>query len=101
MIMCEDGIERPRQQNSYWKVAQELKLKEKLISLGRNICLQGELIGEGIQGNPYKIKGHTVKFFNVFDIDLQKRVSLKEFLDTLETLELDFCSFSGNAILAT
>lgn len=93
MIMCEDGIERPRQQNSYWKVAQELKLKEKLISLGRNICLQGELIGEGIQGNPYKIKGHTVKFFNVFDIDLQKRVSLKEFLDTLETLELDFVPF--------
>lgn len=55
--------------NTFWKVARELELEKKLASLDRNICIQGELIGEGIQGNPYKIKGQTVRFFNAFDID--------------------------------
>lgn len=84
MVMCEDGIERPRQQNSFWKVAQELGLKEKLAALGRNISIQGELIGEGIQGNPYKLKGQTVRFFNVFDIDSQEYYGLPMFLATMQ-----------------
>jgi RNA ligase (TIGR02306 family) len=84
MVMCDDGIERPRQQNSFWKVAQELGLKEKLEAYGRNISIQGELIGEGIQGNPYKIKGQTVRFFNVFDIDTQEYYGLPMFLATMQ-----------------
>jgi tRNA-binding EMAP/Myf-like protein len=54
--------------NTFWRVARELDLENKLREFGYNIALQGELIGEGIQGNPYKIKGQTVKFFNIFDI---------------------------------
>lgn len=84
MVMCADGIERPRQQNSFWKVAQELGLKEKLAALGRNISIQGELIGEGIQGNPYKLKGQTVRFFNAFDIDSQEYYGLPMFLATMQ-----------------
>jgi RNA ligase (TIGR02306 family) len=66
--------------NTFWKVARELELEKKLESLGRNICIQGELIGEGIQGNPYKIKGQTVRFFNAFDIDKQHQYGLPMFL---------------------
>jgi len=69
--------------NTYWKVARELKIEEKLSELGRNIAIQGELIGEGIQKNPYKIKGHTVRFFNVFDIDKFEKVSRDEFLEII------------------
>lgn len=58
--------------NTFWKVARELDLENKMKEIGINFSLQGELIGEGIQGNPYKIKGQTVRFFNMFDIDLQK-----------------------------
>lgn len=70
--------------NTFWKVAYDLKIKEKLESYGRNIAIQGELIGEGIQGNPYKIKGHSVRFFNVFDIDTQEYYGLPMFLATME-----------------
>lgn len=66
--------------NTFWKVARELELEKKLASLDRNICIQGELIGEGIQGNPYKIKGQTVRFFNAFDIDRQHQYGLPMFL---------------------
>lgn len=62
--------------NTFWKVARELDLENKMRDFGVNISLQGELIGEGIQGNPYKIKGQTVRFFNLFDIDLQQYHSL-------------------------
>jgi RNA ligase (TIGR02306 family) len=93
MEMCNDGIERPRQENTFWKVARELDLKSKMESLGMNICFQGELIGEGIQGNPYKIKGHTVKFFNAFDIDEQERIAMPKFVELIDKLGLDFVPF--------
>ena len=48
-------------ENTFWKVARELDLENKMKKFGINMSLQGELIGEGIQGNPYKIKGQTVK----------------------------------------
>jgi RNA ligase (TIGR02306 family) len=73
--------------NTFWKVARELDLENKLKDKG-NICLQGELIGEGIQGNPYKIKGQTVHFFNGFDIDKQTRLGINEFLVLLDEMEL-------------
>ena len=73
--------------NTFWKVARELDLENKLRDKG-NICLQGELIGEGIQGNPYKIKGQTVHFFNAFDIDKQVRLGINEFLVLLDDMEL-------------
>ena len=62
--------------NTFWKVARELDLENKMKSVGINFSIQGELIGEGVQGNPYKVKGQTVRFFNLFDIDLQQYHSL-------------------------
>ena len=65
--------------NTFWKVARELKLEEWLTSQDVNYSIQGELIGESIQGNPYKIKGQTVGFFNAFNIDTQEYLGLEEF----------------------
>ena len=85
--------------NTFWKVAREMDLENKMRDFGINISLQGELIGEGIQGNPYNIKGQTVKFFNLFDIDLQvyHTISMLEAvvkiqfgLDTVPVLERFF-----------
>lgn len=81
--------------NTFWKVARELDLENKLKSLGKNISLQGELIGEGIQGNPYKLKGQTVRFFNVFDIDKQERLNLRDFIVILELLGLQSVPILG------
>ena len=69
--------------NTFWKVAREMKIEERLRELGRNIAIQGELIGEGVQGNPYKIKGHTVRFFNVFDIDTFQKLGLRDLTDII------------------
>jgi hypothetical protein len=75
--------------NTFWKVARELDLENKMKEYGMNISIQGELIGESVQGNPYKIKGQTVRFFNLFDIDLQVYHSLSVFKETMKELGLE------------
>jgi RNA ligase (TIGR02306 family) len=84
--------------NTFWKVARQLKLEEWLGTHETNYSIQGELIGEGIQGNPYKIKGQTVGFFNAFNIDTQEYLGLEEFellissmgLKTIPILDREF-----------
>ena len=55
--------------NTFWKMALQLGLKEKLIQLGANIAIQGELCGPGIQGNIYNLTKHMFFVFDIFDID--------------------------------
>lgn len=55
--------------NTHWKVARQLGLEDAMKGLGFNIAIQGELIGEGIQKNPYKLNGQDFRVFDVFDID--------------------------------
>lgn len=88
--VCSRNLDlKETEDNTYWKVARELNIEKRLRTLNRNISIQGELIGEGIQKNPYKIKGHTVRFFNVFGIDKFERVGYDEFNDIIvEKLEL-------------
>ena len=74
--------------NTFWKVARELNLEESLSKLGYNICIQGELIGEGIQSNPYKMRGQSVRFFSTFNIDEQKNIPFTKFLILMEELGL-------------
>ncbi len=74
--------------NTFWKVAREMDLENKMKSLGKNISLQGELIGEGIQGNRYNLKGQTVRFFTGFDIDKYQRIPFMEMVVMLTNMEL-------------
>jgi RNA ligase (TIGR02306 family) len=98
MVMCQDGVERPKQENSFWKVANHLQLEDWLSKQNANYAIQGELIGEGIQGNPYRIKGQTVRFFNAFNIDTQEYLGLGDFeslissmgLETVPVIDRDF-----------
>jgi RNA ligase (TIGR02306 family) len=75
--VCSRNLElKETEGNTFWKVARELKIEEKFKELGLdNVCIQGELIGEGIQKNPYKIKGHDVRFFTGSDISTQKKLN--------------------------
>lgn len=54
-----------------WRIAQSLGLPERLAALG-DYAIQGELIGPGVQGNPYKLKAPMVYVFSVYDIAEQK-----------------------------
>ncbi len=66
--------------NSLWRMANLLQLKEKMTKHGKNIALQGELIGAGINGNLYGMSDHKLFFFTGYDIDKGRRM----FFDELE-----------------
>ncbi len=70
--------------NTLLKFAEKLQLEKKLKSLKRNIALQGEVIGEGIQKNRYGLKGQQVYFFNAWDIDKQEYLNFWDFISLLE-----------------
>jgi len=74
--------------NSMWKFASETGLRDRMVKLGKNIAIQGEIIGEGIQGNPYQRIGQTVRIFNGFDIDKYDYLSLSELIELVKTLEV-------------
>lgn len=75
-------------ENSFWKVARQMEIEKKLRSVNRNYAIQGELIGEGVQGNKLRLRGQTVLFFNAFDIDRFEYLPLGRFLELFRKLEL-------------
>ena len=75
--------------NSFWKVARQLDIEGKLRVLNRNLAIQGELIGEGIQGNKYRLRGQIVRFFNVFDIDKSEFLGFGDFTATIREMGLE------------
>ncbi|MFM2394660.1 MAG: hypothetical protein RLZZ546_2642, partial [Bacteroidota bacterium] len=87
--VCSRNLElKESQENSLWKVARSLDIENKLLALNKNIALQGELIGEGIQHNRYKLKGQTIAFFNAFDINEYEYLSFNDFKALLQSLNL-------------
>jgi len=55
--------------NAYWTVANRFLMKERMGQLGKNIAIQGELIGVGVQGNKYGLDHLRYYVFDVYDID--------------------------------
>jgi len=84
--------------SSWWTVAKYARLKEKLlyIKFDKTIVLQGEILGQGIQGNKYKIGGYELYVFNlIIDGVALDSLKAKEILDPLNIkfvpiLEKDF-----------
>lgn len=64
--------------NSFWRAARANDLENILRATGRNIALQGELIGPGIQGNSYQLSGHEYHLFDIYDIDAGRYMTADE-----------------------
>jgi hypothetical protein len=55
--------------NTFWKMAKKYDIEAKLrANGGDNIAIQGEVCGEGIQNNKYKLKGHHFYCFSMYSI---------------------------------
>ena len=59
--------------NAYWKVARQLDIENKMRQFGFDGCaIQGELVGEGINGNQYGIKGLDFYVFNIYGTNIRQ-----------------------------
>lgn len=59
------------EENTFWQVARKYKFEELLRQYGKNIALQGELMGPGVQGNREKLDQHEFYLFDIWDINEQ------------------------------
>lgn len=59
--------------NSFWKAALQYDIKDRMLDESLyHFAIQGELIGEGIQGNPYNFKGQDFYVFDMYDAVFNK-----------------------------
>lgn len=72
--------------NALVKMYVDSGLQSALNQLGRNIAVQGELMGEKIQGNRENITGYILYVFDIYDIDKQQQLSPNDRRDTLQAL---------------
>lgn len=63
-------------------------IPEKLSSLNRNIVLQGEMCGPGIQKNRLSLKEYTWYLFNVLDGDTMELLPFDDFIKITESLDI-------------
>jgi RNA ligase (TIGR02306 family) len=67
--VCSRNLDLKRDEhNTFWKVAIEEDIEEKMRQFGEDLAIQGELIGPGIQGNIYKLSKPEFRVFDVYNV---------------------------------
>lgn len=73
----------------YFEMEEKFCLREKMKSLGRNIAIQGEIVGPKINGNRLQLTDRTFVVFDIFDSDKQCYLLYKELCELCALLELN------------
>lgn len=76
--------------NLYWKIAiqEEIERKMRTFQFMNNFSIQGEIIGEGVQGNIYGLKGQHLYIYDIYDIDNGSYLDSKKRLEIVTKLDL-------------
>jgi RNA ligase (TIGR02306 family) len=68
--VCSRNLDLKRNpDNSLWRAAIKYGLEDKLKIAGGNLAIQGELVGNGIQGNIYNMRDQDFYVYDIYDID--------------------------------
>lgn len=74
--------------NAFWQCINKQNLKDKLLTAGKPLCLQGELFGPGVQKNKLKRKELDINWYNVFDPISSSYLSFNEAQEKLNELDI-------------
>lgn len=87
--VCSRNLDlKPDENNSFWKIAYKYDVENKLrFEDWFGLAIQGELIGEGINGNQYKV-GLEFLVFNIYDTCKKKYLTYSQRLFICEVLGL-------------
>lgn len=72
----------------YFEVMEEYRLKERLLALGRNIAIQGEITGPKIGGNRHGVSRLEFHLFNVYSIDESRYLPWEQVVEIAEALQV-------------
>ena len=71
-----------------WKIADKYDLEKKLSSYGKNIAIQGELIGPKIQGNIYELEEKDFRMYLAYNIDEHRYFTFDELYSLANELQI-------------
>lgn len=96
MVCSRNLILKEDENNAFWRMHKKYNLSR--IPLGN--AVNAEIIGEGVNGNKMRLKGHEIKVFNVYDVSgydyrLFSFDEIKEFCKLLDIPMVDVI-FEGN-----
>lgn len=92
--VCSRNLElKETEDNLFWKMARQLEVEEKLKLFGKNVAIQGELVGPGVQKNNLKLPEHHILFFTGFDIDKYQYLDVQQFGQLMNILDLETVPF--------
>lgn len=76
--------------NTMWCLAHQRGWVERFqkVLKGRNIAVQGELVGPGIEKNVYRLKNHEFYAYDVYDVDAACQFGSEERLELVRELGL-------------
>jgi RNA ligase (TIGR02306 family) len=90
--VCSRNLDLKRNpDNSLWRAAIRHDLEEKLKIAGGNLAVQGELIGNGIQGNKYQMRDQDFYVYDIYDIDAGRYYTPAERKAFVEVFKLNHC----------
>lgn len=78
--------------NTYVRIFNVSNIESALKAIGRNVAIQGEIMGPGIQSNREKLKDPTLFVFDIYDIDKSQYMSALERLNFIDALYAHNCS---------
>lgn len=76
--------------HTFWQLADRYRIEEGLRSLERNLAVQGEVVGPGIQKNRMGLKGSDFYVFNVVDVDERRKLHIDEAIAVSDRLGVRF-----------
>jgi RNA ligase (TIGR02306 family) len=83
--------------DSFWKAAREQNIVDALLEIskdkGEEYAIQGELIGEGIQGNPEKIEGQHFYLFDIYSITEGRYLKPQERYSIMDKMNLNYDAY--------
>jgi hypothetical protein len=77
--VCSRNLALKKDNSKYWKIAEKYNLQK--ILKNKNLAIQGEILGDKIQGNKYGISGFELYVFNIYDIDKKQYFNLNEMIE--------------------
>lgn len=84
------------QRKNFWPIVRKLKIEESMRRIGRNLAIQGEVIGPDCNGGKYNIPECRLYVYTVFDLDTNKRVDFVDALEIATDMGLDWVPLVGN-----
>eukprot|EP01038_Epipyxis_sp_PR26KG_P014391 gene14391-19316_t len=69
----------------YYRVIERYNLQQVLTSIGRNLAIQGEVIGSKVNGNRLRLDELTFRVFDMYDIDTQSYLLFDEIFEICTT----------------